>query len=80
MSLDPALSIIAQLGGATNVSKALGVSYSQVRKWTWSKERGGTGGLIPQRHHIPVLDLARALNKPLVASDFLPSRNSEIAA
>jgi hypothetical protein len=79
MSLDPALSIIAKLGGAANVSKALGVSYSQVRKWTWSKERGGTGGLIPQRHHLAVLDLAIRMNKPLVASDFLPARQTEAA-
>lgn len=73
MALEPAASIIKRLDGASHVAKALGVSYSQVCKWTWSKARGGTGGLIPQRHHLPVLDLARRLDRPLTAADFLPS-------
>ncbi len=72
MSLQPAHGIIGNLGGASKVAAALDVSYSQVRKWTWSKARGGTGGIIPQRHHVPILDLARRLDVPMTAADFLP--------
>jgi len=79
MSLQPAMSIIDSLGGAAELSKGLGVSYSQVRKWTWSRQRGGTGGLIPQRHHVAVLNLARQKCVPLTAADFLPV-DSEAAA
>lgn len=72
MSLQPAMSIIDSLGGAAELSKGLGISYCQVRKWTWSKQRGGTGGLIPQRHHLAVLNIARQKCVPLTAADFLP--------
>jgi len=79
MSLEPAHSIIDSLGGSAEVCRALGVSYSQVRKWTWSKQRGGTGGLIPQRWHVAVLDLARRKDVPMTASAFLPV-SREVAA
>ena len=62
------------------MARALKVARPTVWKWTQPKGKsGGTGGLIPQRHHIPLLDLARAKDVPLTAADFLP-RPQERAA
>lgn len=71
MTCEPATSVIKKLGKIRRVSLALGVARQGVWKWTQPKPKG-TGGTIPQRHHLAILDLARALDVPLTAADLLP--------
>jgi|SRR5690349_12723482 hypothetical protein len=62
--------IIDKLGGAQKVSDITGLSISQIHRWRWPKNRGGTGGLVPAPHQQPLLDYARANNLPLGPDDF----------
>lgn len=73
MKLEPASSIVSRFGGVKRTSEAAGVYRTRVYAWMLPKEKGGTGGTIPQRHHVPLLDAARAADIPLTAADFLPS-------
>lgn len=73
MRLDPANSIVSQLGRVSAVARSLGLQRQAVYKWMLPKSKGGTGGTVPQRHHVAILDLARARDIPLTAADFLPS-------
>lgn len=71
--LEPAAGIIERLGGATKVAAVTGAHRSRVSSWRRPKAVGGTGGLIPQRHHVTLLDFARRETIPLRAEDFLAS-------
>lgn len=55
MHLDPAASIIAVLGGLSSVAKAANTSTTTVQRWRLPKQKGGTGGFIPRRHHEALL-------------------------
>lgn len=50
--------VIDRLGGFKAVAAYLSVSKSSVHRWTYPKERGGTGGTIPQRHFSALLEMA----------------------
>lgn len=73
MKLEPAYTIVQRLGGVEAVMKATGASRTRVYGWMQPKP-GGTGGLIPQRHHLALLDFASSIGAPLTADDFLPRR------
>jgi len=45
--LEPAQTIITLCGGFAAVAEVTGRSEGRVRRWTYTVERGGTGGLIP---------------------------------
>lgn len=75
--MEPANSIITRLGGTAAVQKATSISRYRVWRWTQPREKGGTGGLIPQRHHVALLDYARATDVPLTAADFLPVSSAD---
>lgn len=48
--------VITKCGGAKEVSKAIGMKTTVgVYKWTYPKDKGGTGGLIPAKHHSALL-------------------------
>jgi hypothetical protein len=70
--MEPARSIIGKLGGAAAVALLCGTALSAPYRWQSSRARGGTGGLIPQRHHRVLIDFARANHIPLTAEEFLP--------
>lgn len=69
--LNPASRIIRSLGGHDQVAKATGVSISRVYRWTYPKSRGGTGGLVPQKHHPAILALAQGIGLKFTADEFL---------
>jgi hypothetical protein len=79
MSCEPAASIIAKLGGFQTVSEHLGVARPTVWKWQAPKGNAGTGGVIPLKHHVSLLNLARSKDIPLTAADFLPRQLLEAA-
>lgn len=57
--LAPAKDVIELLGGPTRASRLLGVAHSNVLRWMYPKDAGGTGGIIPQRHHEHIMTVAR---------------------
>lgn len=56
--MEPAASIIKKLGGFAEVSAFLKVAKNVPYRWTYEKERGGTGGVIPHWHHDELLRMA----------------------
>ena len=52
--LNPACRVLTKLGGEVAVHKGTGIPIDTLWRWQRSKERGGTGGRIPQERW-PVL-------------------------
>jgi hypothetical protein len=71
-ALEPAASIVRQLGGFSVVAKLCNLHFTQVWRWTQPRSKKGTGGTIPQRHHLLLLAVAKKAGVPLTAADFLP--------
>lgn len=71
--MEPAQSIIAALGGTSEVARIAGVSRGRVSNWKRSKLEGGTGGTIPFKHVPALLAAARQKGIALSADDFLPA-------
>ncbi len=65
--------IIEKCGGPEAVAALAGVHVSRVYRWTYPRERGGTGGLIPTRHQTALLEKARDKGIELTPADFFPS-------
>lgn len=68
--LDPAASIIRRLGGVDIVARERKVDRTRVFRWMYPVERGGTGGVIPPRHIIPLMEFAEKRGKRLRRADF----------
>lgn len=75
--LNPAKSVIERLGGVDKVSEITGKHRTRVFRWMYPQERGGTGGLIPQRDIPKLLDYARNKQIRLRPGDFMPSEASK---
>lgn len=56
--------------GVKVVAEITGVHSSRIHRWTYPKDRGGTGGIIPAQHHQPILDGARDRHLKLKPDDF----------
>jgi hypothetical protein len=72
--------IIRKCGGHAQVAAWLGLSLSQVYRWTYPRERGGTGGLVPAQRQTPLLAKARAAGIDLRPVDFFaapPARTEQ---
>ena len=70
-NLEPAASIVSRLGGPGVVAGVVSVHRTRVSNWKREKEKGGTGGLIPQKYHRMLLDYAAQKEIELKAEDFL---------
>lgn len=69
---EPAKSIIKAFGGADAVAAIVGRNRASVFRWTYEKEKGGTGGLIPAECQAILYANADKADTPLTAQDFLP--------
>jgi hypothetical protein len=69
--MEPASTIIGRFGGVTKVAEIAGVTRVRVSNWKRPKAVGGTGGRVPQSHHVTLLAAAERLGISLTASDFL---------
>lgn len=49
----------------------LGVHRTRVSNWKRPRSKGGTGGVIPQRHHVALIAAARERGVALSADDLL---------
>lgn len=70
--MEPASSVIKRLGGEAKVSEITRRGTTAPYKWQYPIDKGGTGGLIPQRLHRVLLDYAEANGIDLLPTDFLP--------
>lgn len=68
--MTPASRLIEKCGGARLVAGWLGLSIVSVYRMTYSRERGGTGGIIPAHHQQILLDQAHAAGIDLTPADF----------
>jgi hypothetical protein len=81
--MNPAKNIIGRLGGEAQVAFITGTALTAPYRWQAPRTRGGSGGLIPQRHHRALLDYARSKGIALTAEEFLPAagvRSPELEA
>ena len=69
--LNPAATVLARVGGAGPLAQLLRLDRSAVHRWALPKDRGGSGGLIPARHHQRLLALAAAHGIALTAADLI---------
>jgi hypothetical protein len=72
--MEPASTIVHKLGGPNRVAAIVGVHRTRVSNWMRPKERGGTGGRIPQRHHLVILEAANARGLGITAENLLGLR------
>lgn len=71
--MEPAATIIELCGGASAVAEMLTRDSSRVHRWTYSKEKGGTGGRIPAELQEKLLTEARARGINLRPEHFFPT-------
>lgn len=68
--LDPARSVIAKIG-VDKVAEVTGKHVSRVYRWMYPRDRGGTGGFIPQTDAQAILKYARQNDIALSPAEFL---------
>ncbi|HEV7266522.1 MAG TPA: hypothetical protein VGN83_16605 [Falsiroseomonas sp.] len=69
--VDPAATVLARFGGSGPLAQLLRLDRSAVHRWALPKQRGGSGGLIPARHHQRLLALAAEQGIALTAADLV---------
>lgn len=69
---DQATKIINKFGSPYKMAEYVRISPATIYKWTWSRERGGTDGLIPARSMQEVIRGARIAGILLTAQDLFP--------
>lgn len=74
--MEPASTVIKKLGGEAKVAEITATAFTAPYRWQHPREKGGTGGLIPQRYHRTLLDYAAANGIELKAEEFLAARSS----
>jgi hypothetical protein len=62
--------IIRKCGGHAQVAAWLGLSLTQIYRWTYPREKGGTGGLVPACRQAELLAKARQVGIDLRPDDF----------
>lgn len=72
--------VIAKCGGHKAVAKLTGVDLSNVYRWTYSKSRGGTGGVIPAEPLAILVDAARTGLVDLEATDIVDLPPKQVRA
>lgn len=72
-----AQNIISKCGGPTIVAKMVGIDLSQVYRWTYPRNRGGTNGLIPAQHQQTLLREAHRHGIDLSPDDFFDAAMAE---
>lgn len=72
-TVDPAATVLARFGGSGPLAQLLRLDRSAVHRWALPKQRGGSGGLIPARHHQRLLTLAAEQGIALTAADLIGS-------
>ena len=71
--LEPAASIIEKIG-VSEIAKIVSKHESRVYRWRMSKEKGGTGGVVPHEDAQKLLLEAQNGAFELAASDFFATQ------
>lgn len=69
-NLEPANTVLALIGGVEVAAEVTGKHVSRIYRWTYSREKGGTGGVIPHEDATKLLKHASEKNIPLTAAHF----------
>lgn len=77
--MEPANTIIAICGGFRAVAEITGRDETRVRRWTYPKDKGGSGGLIPAECQQIIMDAARERRLPLTPEHFFPAPTPQTA-
>lgn len=64
--------VIRKLGGPARVAELLGTSRQAIYKWTYPRQRGGTGGYIPARRQLELMVVCKMQGIVLTKNDFFP--------
>jgi hypothetical protein len=75
--MTPARLVIARFGGVRPLARLMGLAPGTVCRWALPKQQRGSDGLIPVRHHLKLLGLAKVHDKSLTLEE-LCFGNSEI--
>lgn len=68
--------VIAKCGGAQAVADMVGRHVTTIYKWTWSQDKGGTGGFVPAKLQVCLIAKARARGIDLSHADFAPNQET----
>jgi len=71
--MEPAQTIIGRCGGIAVIARWLGLDHSTVRRWTYTREQGGTGGHVPAKHQTQLLGIAVQNGVQITPADFFCS-------
>lgn len=74
---NPAARVIEKCGGHKTVAEWCGVDVSRVHRWTYSKKKGGTDGLIPTKQQRRLLEKARSAGVELSPADFFDQQAAQ---
>lgn len=66
---EPAFSVVSTLGGVRATAALLEIDPSAVSRWLTAKDKGGTGGVIPQKYWRPILRHAKYSKLEITISD-----------
>lgn len=66
---EPAYTVVTTLGGVRATAALLDIDPSAVSRWITPKNKGGTGGVIPQRWWPAILRHAKYAKLELTVSD-----------
>jgi hypothetical protein len=77
--LEPARTVLAKIGGVEVASKVTGKHVSRIYRWTYPREKGGTGGVVPHDDATKLLAHARAKEIDLTADDFFQAETLQEA-
>lgn len=75
--MEPAQTIIKLCGGPKEVAAMTGRDVTRVHRWTYPKDKGGTGGLIPTDVQERLLEEAHKRGVGLTPSHFFPNFKPE---
>lgn len=64
--------VIEKCGGVANTARIVGRSQSWVYRWTYPKDKGGTGGRVPQSAQLKLLEAAGRGEINIQPVDFFP--------
>lgn len=67
----PAQLVINRFGGVRALARKLEVYPSTVSRWAAEEGKKGTGGQIPGRYHVALLDMAKKENIYLTAEELI---------
>ncbi len=63
--------VIEKFGGREEFANVLGITIVSVYRMTYPRSRGGTGGLIPSKHHAKLFKAAQDRGIDLKADDLI---------